>query len=120
MRLLLDSCIWGPVRDELRAAGHDVDWVGDWPSDPGDEVILSRAHAEGRIFVTRDKDFGVLVFVNRLPHAGVIRLARVPNRKQADLCLLVLELYGADLTAGAFVTADLRRVRIRRSTGADR
>jgi hypothetical protein len=28
----------------LIAAGHETIWAGDWPSDPGDEEILVRAH----------------------------------------------------------------------------
>ncbi len=49
MRLLLDTCVWGKAADDLRDDGHDVDWVGDWPVDPGDEEILARAHSEGRV-----------------------------------------------------------------------
>jgi hypothetical protein len=33
---------------ELKAKGHDVLWVGDWPRDPGDEEILSFALKEAR------------------------------------------------------------------------
>ncbi len=39
MRLLLDSCISPSAANELRQAGHDVDWVGDWGADSGDEEI---------------------------------------------------------------------------------
>jgi predicted nuclease of predicted toxin-antitoxin system len=61
-RILLDSCVWPPAAKELRAAGHDVEAVHDWPSDPGDEEILKRAKLESRILITLDKDFGELVF----------------------------------------------------------
>jgi hypothetical protein len=27
MKILLDTCVWGGVVQELRAAGHDVVWV---------------------------------------------------------------------------------------------
>jgi predicted nuclease of predicted toxin-antitoxin system len=60
MKLLLDTCVWGGARPEIEAAGHDVVWAGEWPEDPGDEEILGRAQAEGRILVTLDKDFGQL------------------------------------------------------------
>ena len=49
MRLLLDSCVWGGVRQDIRAAGHDVLWAGEWDEDPGDEEILSRAFRDSRI-----------------------------------------------------------------------
>ena len=41
MKLLLDSCVWGGVRDALVASGHDVVWTGDWDEDPGDDEILA-------------------------------------------------------------------------------
>lgn len=58
MKLLLDTCVWGPASQRLRSEGHDVVWAGEWPEDPGDEEILERAYIEGRILVTLDKDFG--------------------------------------------------------------
>ena len=33
MRVLLDACVWGGAAAVLRAAGHDVEWVGDWSGD---------------------------------------------------------------------------------------
>jgi predicted nuclease of predicted toxin-antitoxin system len=36
MKILLDTCVWGGVAQELRAAGHEVVWAGDWREDPGD------------------------------------------------------------------------------------
>ena len=43
MRILLDGCIWWKVPEDLRQAGHDVEWVGDWPSDPGDPDAVEQA-----------------------------------------------------------------------------
>ena len=74
MKLLLDTCVSGAARQALEAAGHDVTWSVEWESDPGDEVILSRARAEGRILVTIDKDFGELAIVRGHLHAGIVRL----------------------------------------------
>ena len=113
MRLLLDACIWHGARDELCAAGHDVVWAGDWRPDPSDAAILQYAYQERRVLITRDKDFGELVFLRGLPHAGILRLVRVPVRQQGSVSLLVLNLYGNALAQGAIVTADPRRVRVR-------
>ena len=41
MNLLLDACVWGGAVTDLRIAGHDAIWAGDWEKDPGDEEILS-------------------------------------------------------------------------------
>ena len=96
MKLLLDSCVWGKAADKLRAAGHDVDWSGSWPKDPGDDAILARAHAEERILVTLDKDFGELAIVHGHPHFGILRLVNFSARQQAAACLAVLAAPGAD------------------------
>jgi len=70
MKVLLDACVWGGVRGELAATGHDVVWAGEWSEDPGDEEILIRAHNEGRILFTMDKDFGEVAIVHGLASFG--------------------------------------------------
>lgn len=113
MRILLDTCVWGGVRDELRAAGHDVIWAGEWPEDPGDEAILARAHGEGRVLVTLDKDFGELAVVRGWAHSGIIRLVRLSVHQQGTACLHILARHGDELQAGALITAEPGRLRIR-------
>jgi predicted nuclease of predicted toxin-antitoxin system len=113
VNILLDSCVWGGARAEIVAAGHDVIWAGDWTEDPGDEEILARAHAEGRVLVTADKDFGELAIVRGQPHSGILRLVNIPARRQAAVCLQILTRYGEDLAGGALITADRGRVRVR-------
>jgi predicted nuclease of predicted toxin-antitoxin system len=113
MNLLLDTCVWGGAVDELRAAGHDVVWAGEWSEDPGDEEILARAHAEGRILVTLDKDFGELAIAFGLRHSGLMRIVSISARRQAGVILHVLGRYGGELQAGAVITASPGRVRIR-------
>lgn len=113
MKLLLDSCVWGPSRQALEAAGHDVVWSGDWERDPGDEEILAHAYREGRILVTLDKDFGELSIVRGAPHTEIIRLVGFAARQQAAVCARILAHYGAELAAGALITVDPGRVRVR-------
>jgi predicted nuclease of predicted toxin-antitoxin system len=113
MKVLLDTCVWGGAKQALEAAGHDVIWSGDWPSDPGDEEILAQAYREGRILVTLDKDFGELAVVYGQPHTGILRLVNLAARQQGPVCLRILESHGADLQAGAIITADGQRLRIR-------
>ena len=57
MRVLLDTCVWGGVKNALSLSGHDVIWGGDWKKDPGDEEILSLTRNQGRVVITLDKDF---------------------------------------------------------------
>jgi predicted nuclease of predicted toxin-antitoxin system len=112
-RLLLDTCVWGGAKPELIAAGHDVIWAGDWASDPGDEEILAQGLLEQRIIVTLDKDFGELAILRDLPHAGIIRLVDIPARQQAGMCKQVLDRHANEIAAGAIVTVQRGRVRIR-------
>lgn len=113
VKILLDSCISPKTRHSLLAQRYDVVWVGDWESDPGDETILAHAYEENRVVVTLDKDFGTLAILKKLPHTGIIRLVGLSVTRQADVCLYVLEQYSQELVAGAFVTAEEDRVRIR-------
>ena len=113
MRLLLDTCVWGGAVAEVRTAGHDVVWSGDWVEDPGDEAILATAHDQGRILVTLDKDFGELAIVLRQPHSGILRLVDFSAKQQASVCLRVLKAHGHQLEAGAIVTAERGRLRVR-------
>lgn len=119
MKLLLDSSMWGPTVVALRAAGHDVDWVGDWSSDPGDRAILERAHADGRVLVTLDNDFGELAVRQGVKHNGIIRLALTPTSLEAVVCLAAMAAFGSDLIAGAIVTASPQRMRVRRAHQPD-
>jgi predicted nuclease of predicted toxin-antitoxin system len=115
VKILLDACVWGGARSELQSAGHDVDWAGDWPEDPGDEEILERAHHEGRVLVTLDKDFGELAIVHGIPHSGIIRLVNLSSRQQAVGCLRAIDLHGDELKLGVIITVEPHRIRIRSS-----
>ncbi len=113
MKILLDTCVWGGVLEMLKAADHDVIWTGNWEQDPGDEEILAYSHQESRILVTLDKDFGELAVVFGLPHSGIIRLVNMSAKQQGEICLEILSRYEKQLTAGALITAERDRIRIR-------
>jgi len=113
MKFLLDSCLSGKAAVALRDHGHDVVWTGDWPADPGDVAILTRAREEGRVLVTLDKDFGELAIVRGERHCGIIRLVDFSVARQAATCLLVLARHGCTLAEGGIVTAEPGRLRVR-------
>jgi predicted nuclease of predicted toxin-antitoxin system len=111
--VLLDTCIWGGVAPALIAHGHDVDWSGDWPKDPGDAVILEKAYAQQRVLVTLDKDFGELAILKSMPHAGIIRMSGFRTSQMAGVIDHLLRTYKSDLVQGAIITASPERIRIR-------
>lgn len=117
MKLLLDACVWGKARSELAAAGHDVVHAGDWTEDPGDEAILARAHAERRVLITLDKDFGELAIVRGIPHSGIVRLVAIAATRQGSVTNIIVEQYGSVLFAGGIITVEPNRVRVRSPQG---
>lgn len=44
---------------------------------------------------------------------GILRLVNLSTKQQVAVCLQVLSRYGQELEAGAIVTAEVTRVRIR-------
>jgi len=113
MKLLVDTCVWPGAVAELTAKSHDVLWVGDWPSDPGDDEILAFALREGRTVVMLDKDFGELAVAFGHAHSGIIRLVNFQISKHASVCLRADEQHGEELAKGAIVTAEPGRLRVR-------
>ena len=97
----------------LETAGHEVEWVGDWATDPGDDEILAHAEQRGQVVVTLDKDFGELAVVYGSAHAGILRLDDFQSSQQASACLRVIETHAAELVPGAIVTVEPGRIRIR-------
>jgi len=79
MRFLLDQDVYAATAAFLKAAGHDVVTVSEIGlAQAADEEILDRAHASDRILVTRDRDFGALVFLGQR-RAGVVYLRLTPS-----------------------------------------
>ena len=87
--------------------------MADWSRDPGDHDILSRAFKASQVVVTIDKDFGELAVVHRLPHRGIIRLVGLAAAQQGTVTAEVLAKYSEELSAGAIVTVEATRVRVR-------
>jgi predicted nuclease of predicted toxin-antitoxin system len=114
VKVLLDACVWGGAKAVLAEAGHDVVAVADrWKRDPGDGEVLALASAELRVLVTLDKDFGELAIVRGAKHAGIVRLAGLAAREQGPAVREVLASHGEALVAGAIVTVERDRVRVR-------
>ena len=79
----------------LRVAGYDI--AGIIEDSPGakDESVLSRAHAEQRIILTFDRDYGELIYRRRLPFpAGVayFRLTPITPDEPAERFIELLEV----------------------------
>lgn len=113
MRFIIDENAGPRLANWLTENGHDVISVYDEMPGIADEDILSIAVKEDRIVVTSDKDFGDLVFRNKLPHKGVI-LMRLVNESSANklkVVQILLEQFTGQLS-GKFVVLTEAGVRI--------
>ena len=62
--------------------------------------------------MTIDTDFGELIYVQRIPHAGLVRLPDVPADQRIALIAELLDRHRHALEARAIVTIRSGRVRI--------
>ena len=76
---------WPPAGNVVTQQDHDVLESRDLGQDPGDRTLLEYAATDGRILVTIDTDFGELVYVGNVPHAGLVRLPDVPAERRIAL-----------------------------------
>ena len=81
-------------------------------SDPGDRALLELAESTDRILVTIDTDFGELVYLHDVPHAGLVRLPDVPSDQRIALVTELLDRHLQALEDRAVVTIRGRRIRI--------
>ena len=117
MRFLVDACAGQRLANWLVDQGHDVLFADQLGADPGDRALLELAVAEGRVVVTIDMDFGELVFLHDVPHAGLVRLPDVPMGERVALLKEVLSRCGDAISRRAVVTASRQRIRITMQSG---
>jgi predicted nuclease of predicted toxin-antitoxin system len=83
-----------------------------------DQVLMAAALQDDRILVTADKDFGEIVFVRRLPHGPIIRVAELAVDEQVDAFTELLDHHAAELIGAVIVTLSNGRMRIRQGPGS--
>jgi predicted nuclease of predicted toxin-antitoxin system len=118
VRLLVDNAVSPRVAEGLRALGHDAVHVRDVDLQAAtDEVIFRYAAEENRIVISEDSDFGTLLALRGDVGPSVILFRHMPDRRsEALLAVLAANLgaIGRALEAGAIVTLEPERIRIRR------
>ena len=103
-----------PIVEHLRAEGHQVLAVIELERSIPDAEVLRRANQEAALLLTADKDFGELVFRQRLLATGVVllRLAGISPETKADIVATVIREHAREL-AGVFTVVSPGMVRIR-------
>lgn len=87
MKFLADVNIEKPIVDELKRMGHNIIWVADLDRYLDDLSIFKIARKENRILLTNDKDFGEIVFRQKLIPTGIVlfRIKGQDVRKKVKL-----------------------------------
>lgn len=117
MRFLADQDVWAHTLQTLRDWGHDVVSASDLGLARAKDIdLLSEAHKRERILVTRDRDFGRLVFVEEQA-AGILLLRVTPFTLKAvhEELARVLDEHSHGELQRAFVVVEPGQYRIRRS-----
>ena len=116
MKLLLDQDVYANTMRFLSRLGHDVVPAAQLGlSRALDEQLLQVAREQGRILVTRDRDYGHLVFVKGVI-SGVRFLRMLPSTQEAVHAELerVLNTYAQQDLQHCFVVVESDGHRIRR------
>ena len=115
-KFLLDQDVYGMTARFLNEANLDVISVAQLGlSRAKDSEVLSTAQEQGRVLITRDRDYGNLVFVQSLG-AGVVYLRILPSTASAvhRELMRVIEKYSAAELSGAFVVVEANGHRFRK------
>ncbi|MFQ5862589.1 MAG: DUF5615 family PIN-like protein [Candidatus Brocadiales bacterium] len=79
MKVLTDHDVYKITVDFLKRNGHDVVTAKELGlQESSDKELLEKAKAADRLLVTRDKDFGAMVFLRKELCPGVIYLKVAP------------------------------------------
>ena len=112
MRFLVDECTGPGVARWLISQGHDVFSVFDEARGAKDENLRSQALREARIIITIDKDFGEMVFRDKLPHCGIV-LLRLDDQRMVNKVAVLEQLlaHHAEKLPDSFTVVSEDRVR---------
>jgi predicted nuclease of predicted toxin-antitoxin system len=116
MKFLVDQDVYAGTIGFLSGLRHDVVRAAELGLAQADDAELLRvAREQERIFLTRDRDFGALVFVQG-SGPGVIYLRVLPSTQNAVHAELerVLTLYSEQELQASFVVIEPARHRIRK------
>jgi len=116
MKILLDANMSPKWTAVLVAGGHDaIHWGSVGILSAPDEELMRFCVSESRLLVTHDLDFGRILARSREGRPSVLQIRTGDPRVTtwSGPVLLVLQNYQKEIEAGAFVTLDDGKTRIR-------
>lgn len=115
MKFLADENFPSASANRLREAGHDVVTVAEGAPGSEDAGILAWAAREERVVLTFDRDYGDLIFRQRLPTPPGVVYLRLPFSTPEEPAERLLRLLAvSDLSVeGMFTVVERERARQR-------
>ena len=113
MKFLVDECIGPTVAKWLKQKGYDALSIYDEIPGIDDNAVLNKALTQNRVLITCDKDFGEMIFKNKMQHCGILLLRLIDDKPASKINILesILENYRQDLVNN-FVVVTEKTVRI--------
>ena len=117
MNFLADENVDRQIVDRLRQDGHILRYVVEMEAGISDDTVLDLANKESSLLITADKDFGEMVFRQRLIMHGIvlIRLAGITPSHKAEIVSSAINKYKSQLPH-AFSVITPGAIRIRQSS----
>ena len=117
MKILVDECTGPSVGRFFTSQNLDVYCVS--TSSPGwtDYQVLDKAVSENRVIITNDKDFGDMVFKEKISHCGVIlmRLEDESPMNKIQILRQFLQNFTEEITGNYFIVLTEKLARIRKT-----
>jgi len=100
LSLLADENVDRQIVALLRRDGHEVLYVAELDPGINDDEVLRYAKERHALLLTADKDFGELVYRQRLLTEGVVlfRLVGLPSEKKAELIAAAIRKHVDELS----------------------
>lgn len=115
MKFLADESVDRQIVERLRQDGHLVRYVAEMEPGVSDDIVFASANQESALLLTADKDFGEMVFRQRLHTHGIvlIRLAGLSPSRKAEIVTSAINRHATELPR-AFAVIAPGALRIRR------
>jgi len=113
IKFLAEVNVEKPLVDYLSKQGYDIKWVPDYNCEMPDEGLLQLANEEKRIFITNDKDFGDLIFLQKKLSVGTILFPVKGQKTEEKIKLMKKILMGyRDKLLNHYIVITKAKIRI--------
>ncbi len=115
MKFIADEGVDSTLVKLMRSSDYDVLYFAEFEPSTDDSVILDLANEQGRILITRDKDFGELVYRMKMIHSGII-LSRLEELKSITRSQIIFDFINKNKPElkGSFIVIQSGAARIRK------